>query len=395
VASPTSAWSATRGPWTVLLTHALLVQLLTFVIRPTTTYRALELGLNSSLLGLLSACFAVTPLILAVPSGALADRLGERSMALAGAAFIVTSVATLTWAGRSLTALVCGTVLLGLGHLFSVIAEQTWVANRVRGTGADRAFGRYTFAASSGQTIGPALMLPFGAGRALPDTDGIFVAACAAAVLLVVVSLCVTSSGRTAGDTSIDTSRTTRLLQMPGLARALLTSCVVLAAVDITLAYLPALGAERGISAGTVGLLLALRGLTSMASRIALGRLVDRLGRRRLLVSFTMLSAAGMAAAALPWGMPFLAVSIAVTGFGLGVGQPLTMSWLSDSAPAGARGKAMSLRIVGNRAGQVVLPTAAGAMAATTGAAGVLIVTGASLAAVALAARHLPSSTAA
>jgi len=383
-----------RGPWSVLLAHALLVQVLTFVVRPTTTYRAIELGLGSSLLGLLSACFAVAPLLLALPSGALTDRVGERSMAVVGSAFILASVATLTLAGQSLIALVAGTVLLGLGHLCSVIAEQTWVANRVTGTGADRAFGRYTFAASLGQTIGPALLLLFGADQKIPNTSAIFTAACGAAVLLTLVSFGFTSTTRSSGEARPGAAGTGRLLRMPGLARALVTSCVVLAAVDITLAYLPALGAERGISAGVVGLLLALRGLTSMASRITLGRLVARLGRQRLLVSFTMLSAVAMGAAALPWGIAFLAVCIAVAGFGLGVGQPLTMSWLSDSAPSGARGKAMSLRIVGNRAGQVVLPAAAGAMATTTGAAGVLIVTGASLAAVGLVARNLPPAAA-
>jgi MFS family permease len=378
----------------VLLTHAVLVQALTFVIRPATTYRAIELGLNSSMLGLLSACFALAPLLLALPSGAITDRVGERSMAVVGSALVLTSVATLTIAGQSVWGLVAGTVLLGLGHLCSVIAQQTWVANRVTGTGADSAFGRYTFAASLGQTLGPALLLLFGADQAIPETGAIFIAAYGAAVLLTLVCFRLTSSRRSHDGARAHAAGTSRLLRTPGLTRALVTSCVVLAAVDITLAYLPALGAERGISAGTVGVLLAIRGLTSMASRITLGRLVARLGRQRLLVSFTLLSAVSMAAAALPLNVGFLAGCIAVAGFGLGVGQPLTMSWLSDSAPSGDRGKAMSLRLVGNRAGQVVLPAAAGALAASTGAAGVLMVTGAGLAAVGLVARNLPSAAA-
>ena len=41
--------------------------------------------------------------------------------------------------------------------------------------------------------------------------------------------------------------------------RALTVSCVVLAAVDISLVYLPVLGTERGIAAGVIGLLLAVR----------------------------------------------------------------------------------------------------------------------------------------
>ncbi|MFD0472557.1 MFS transporter [Nonomuraea thailandensis] len=66
---------------------------------------------------------------------------------------------------------------------------------------------------------------------------------------------------------------------------------------------------------------------------------------------------------------------LVVLGFGLGVGQPMTMSWLAESAPPGLRGRAMSLRLVGNRTGQLLLPGAAGLVAAGTGAAGVLMIT--------------------
>ena len=112
----------------------------------------------------------------------------------------------------------------------------------------------------------------------------------------------------------------------------------------------------------------------------------------RLLVSFTLLAAAAIAAAALPLSVPVLGACLAIAGSGLGVGQPLTMSWQADSAPAGARGKAMSLRLLGHRAGQVFLPAAAGAVAASTGAGGVLIVTSAGLVGAGLSARHLPLS---
>ena len=78
-----------------------------------------------------------------------------------------------------------------------------------------------------------------------------------------------------------------------------------------------------------------------------------------------------------------------VAGLGLGVGQPLTMSWLAESTPPGLRGRAMSLRLTGNRAGQVVVPGAVGLLAAGLGTAGVLWLTAASLAWVGLAARKL------
>jgi sugar phosphate permease len=50
-----------------------------------------------------------------------------------------------------------------------------------------------------------------------------------------------------------------------------------------------------------------------------------------------------------------------------GVGAPLTMSHLVGLIPSRARGTALGLRFTGNRAGQTVLPLAAGAVAADAG----------------------------
>src|SRR4029453_13829196 len=90
------------------------------------------------------------------------------------------------------------------------------------------------------------------------------------------------------------------LLRLPGLVRALVISCVVLSAVDITLVYLPALGAARDLAAGVIGGLLPPLGGASMTSRFFLGRLVAWIGRRRLMIVSVVLSAASMGAVAVP-----------------------------------------------------------------------------------------------
>ena len=84
------------------------------------------------------------------------------------------------------------------------------------------------------------------------------------------------------------------------LQPVLLTSCPILAAVDITLVYLPALGAERGIEASAIGLLLTIRGVVSMMSRLFLGRLTALIGRRKLLITGTLVAAVALAGASLP-----------------------------------------------------------------------------------------------
>lgn len=78
-----------RAQLAVLLVHAVMTQVLTFILRPTTAYRALELDMATPLLGVLAASFAVVPLLLAVPSGSAVDRLGERRVMVAGSLLLL------------------------------------------------------------------------------------------------------------------------------------------------------------------------------------------------------------------------------------------------------------------------------------------------------------------
>jgi MFS family permease len=373
----------------LLLLHSTVTQVVTFVLRPTSAYRAIELGVSPAWLGALTASFAVVPLVLAVPSGQATDRFGERRVMLVGAVLMTLSGAVFALERGGAAGLVIGSVVLGTGHLLSVVGQQAAVANTAGPGRFDSAFGYYTFAASLGQAAGPALITLLGGSAELPDTRPIFLTATA----LWAVLLATTAFLRVPRADRLDGSATDRgmgsLLRLPGLLRALLVSCVVLAAVDITLVYLPALGTDRGLAAGTVGLLLTLRAVASMTSRFFLGRLVGFVGRRRLMIVSVALSAVSMAVIAVPLPVLGLAAMVVLMGLGLGVGQPLTMSWLAEVAPAGQRGRAMSLRLTGNRLGQVLIPSTVGLVAAGVGAAGVLAATAAALAVVGVAARRL------
>jgi MFS family permease len=373
----------------VLLVHSALTQVITFVVRPTSAYRALELDVPAAWLGVLGASFAVVPLLLAVPSGQATDRFGERRVMLVGSVLVALASAVFLVESAGAVGLVVGSVVLGTGHLFSVVGQQAAVANTAGPGRFDTAFGYYTFAASLGQAIGPALITVIGGSGAIPSTAPIFLAATVLSGVLVGCTLLLRIPERDRATGAAATGGMRSLLRLPGLVRALVISCVVLAAVDITLVYLPALGADRGLAAGFVGLLLTLRAAASMTSRFFLGHLVRRIGRRRLMIASVALSAVSMAVVAVPLPTVALAVVVVLLGLGLGVGQPLTMSWLAEVAPAGLRGRAMSLRLTGNRLGQVLIPSAVGLVAVGVGAAGVLAATAAALAAVGFAARRL------
>jgi MFS family permease len=374
----------------VLLVQSALTQAVTFVLRPTIAYRALEVDVAAAWLGVLSASFALVPLVLAVPSGHAVDRFGERRVMFVGASVILVAGLSLLLLGDTIQGLVLGSVLLGTGHLGLMVGQQASVANTVGPGRYDTAFGYYTFAASLGQALGPGLIVLIGGDRLIPDTGRIFLAATVMAVVLLGCTLLLPAAHLHAAAAAQATpGRVIDLLRIPGLARALLTSCVVLAAVDITLVYLPALGEERGLNSGVIGFLLTLRAVASMTTRLFLGRMSKLIGRRRLLIGSVVAAAVSIAAVAIPMPVWALALAVIVLGIGLGVGQPLTMSWLAEAAPLGSRGRAMSLRLTGNRLGQVLVPSVVGLVAGGFGVAAVLWVTAAGLGCVALAARRL------
>ncbi|WNM42465.1 MFS transporter [Micromonospora halotolerans] len=379
-----------RAQTALLLAHTIVVQAVTFMLRPASAYRALELDVPGAWLGVLGASFAVVPLVLAVPSGHAVDRLGERRVALAGSAMLVAAGLGFVLLAGSVVGLVVASMALGTAHLCAVVAQQALVANRTPAHRYDAAFGYYTFAASLGQALGPGLIVLFGGDRPIPDTRAIFLGATVVALPLLVVTLFLHPSAHHRQSADGPGAGGLRdLLRRPGLVRALTVSCVVLAAVDISLVYLPALGTERGIAAGSIGILLGVRAVASMASRLLLGRLVAALGRRVVLVGTVALSAVGLGLLLPPLPFPVLVLVVTVAGLGLGAGQPLTMSFLAEVAPPGLRGRAMSLRLTGNRLGQVLIPSAAGVLAAGAGAAGVLACTAAGLGAAAVAATGL------
>jgi MFS family permease len=368
--------------WRLLLAHAVLVQTVTFLLRPATSYRALELGVTPAWLGVVSASFAVVPLLLALVVGRVTDRHGEGPTLAAGGALVLLSAAGFILLGSSVAALVGWSAVLGLGHLLSMVGGQSLAARLAPPERHDTAFGHYTFAVSLGQAIGPALVAVLGGGGTAPDTTRIFVGAVVAAAVFLGCALGLRPRRGPEHHTSA-VGGVRAALRVPGLGRAILASLTVLAATDLLLVYLPALGQERGIAAAVIGVLLGLRAAATMTTRLFLGALVRRVGRERLLVGSMAVSAFAIALLPVPMPVALLGIVVVVVGLTLGVGQPLTLSWVTQLAPSRIRATAIGLRLTGNRLGQVVIPSTVGLVASTAGVGGVLFATAAVLGAVA------------
>jgi len=363
-----------------LLVCAMLTQAALHLARPVVTYRVIGLGGDALAVGLVTAAFAVLPLVAAMPLGRLTDRLRGLSSVLAIGLVLSAGGTALMATTDSLPGLAATSAVLGVGQLVFMLSAQGVIA-RWAGNGLlDRGFGLFTAAVAVGQLVGPLLvgaLLGDVSGATLIEASAVAFRVAAGIVLLGLPAIGLMAARvprmprRPQGQERSPIESSATLMRHRGVGAGMYASLALLSAVDILAAYLPLIGEERGISPMAVGVLLAVRSAATISSRLLLGRMLRWRTREQLIALSAGGSAVALAAVPIS-GLSTLGMgaALAVGGFLLGVGQPLTMSLLTRAVPDNARSSVLALRMVANRIGQVGVPGAAGVVAASAGVAG-------------------------
>ncbi len=398
--------SPRTGAWLwLLVAAATLSQTALNLVRPVTTYKLLALGADAVTVGLVTAAYAVLPLVTAMWLGRTTDRVRElRRMVVVGAVVLALGALALDFAATAALVALASAVL-GMGHLLFTIAGQAAIARHSPDDQLDKGFGWFTAAFSAGQLAGPLLAgLLLGTGSAVASPErladirtalwlGAGLSLLAVPVLLVrartprrrprdddagAASTAAAGQRPAAGEAGtvpapLPRASMLRILRVPGVPSHMLAALSLLAMLDILTAFLPLVGERAGVPPAWIGALLAVRGGASILSRVFLPRLAHRFSRRSLLLVSLYGSGIALALPPLVITVPWLAaVLLFAGGFCLGLGQPLTMTLISTSVPASWRGSALAVRLVGNRVGQVAMPLLAGLVAAPLGPAGAI-----------------------
>jgi MFS family permease len=273
-------------------------------------------------------------------------------------------------------------VLLGFGHMFCMAGHQMLAVRSGGERSRETALGYYMVAASVGQGLGPFVVGWLGGSAALPPTRLLFAIGLAAAAASVIVALLIRPAALKARRHNPgDFVPIGKLLTLRGFAAVMLSSVVTVTSLDLLVIYLPALGAERHIGSDHIGLLLTVRSLASLVSRVFYARLIFAIGRAPLTLTSMLGSAAAFLVLALPLSLPTMYAILIWLGFAMGIASTLTLSGVMHLAPPEVCGTALTLRMTGNRVGQIVFPALAGGLAAATGVAGILLALGLGLAA--------------
>lgn len=329
---------------------------------------ALRQGYGEAAVGVLMALFALTQVVLALPAGRYADRMGlKRPVAWSvGAA---TFGAGLAVAWPVFPVLCLSALLTGGATGAAAIALQ-------RHVGRAAATPTQLKQVFSWLAIGPAVsnfLGPFAAGLVI-DHAGFRSAFFLMAVLPVVAWLWV----RTASElppversAAHGKQRAWDLWREPDFRRLLLVNWFLSSSWDVHTFMVPVLGHERGLSASVIGSILGAFAVAAAVIRVVLPWVAAHV-REWALVAGAMLATAFL------FGVyPLLQHPLAMglcsvfLGLALGTVQPMIMSMLHQITPEHQHGEAVAMRMMVINASSVAMPILFGAAGSVVGVAGV------------------------
>lgn len=234
-----------------------------------------ELGGTATEAGLIAAIRAGLQAFLQLPVGAITDAWGTRRVLLIATAAnaVVNLVPLLAVVGETTVPYYLWAVAAGASSAFFLPAAGAYIAHSAAPAARGSAFGWLTLFTHTGVASGPAIGgLVWEWGGPSPT----FVVASLIGSLAVAVSLFLPEAER----------HRVRFARLPAMIGEVAQQRVIvgtwLAALAIGIPWgaisglFPLFGTGIGLGAGTVGLILASQSLANGASRVPLGRLIDR-----------------------------------------------------------------------------------------------------------------------
>jgi MFS transporter, DHA1 family, multidrug resistance protein len=351
---------------------------------PVAPLYAASFGVPPSAIGLTIALYGLARFLFAVPSGRLADRIGRRGTLAVGG--------VVTVAGNALCAIAPEYVLFlgarfiaGAGAALILTAAQIVLADISTPAQRGRLMGIYSgvfaFAVGAGPYPGGVLAEHFGLNAPF------FAYAALAGVVALIAWLRIP-------ETRGASLARVRVAELPSFAQQirlmsvstgfLLVSLIGFAAAvartGAVFNVIPLMVTDRmGLAPDQIGLGLSLVSLFGLLLAYPSGALVDRFGRKAVIVPSTLVSGVAAALFAVVPSFAWYLAACAIWGFALGITSDAPGAYAADTAPPGMNAAVMSTYRMLSDAGYVLGPVLLGLIASSAGAPVALTVAGALL----------------
>ncbi len=367
-------------------------------VRMAAPLQALRDGHSAWSVGVLLALYAAAPVLVSLPAGRLADRLGYHrpvrvavALALFGAALAMSSTFV---DGAPKFALLCvSAAFVGSGaNVGLIVIQRTAGQAASNSTERLRMFSWLGIAPSLSNVIGPV-----GAGLMI-DAGGFRAAYGLMLALPLLTWWCArrvpAEPPRTPRGADAAALRSWDLLAAPGMKRLLCINWLLSACWDVHTFAVPILGFQRGFSASTIGLILGSFTLSISVVRLLIPLWAHRVHEVKVLRGAMVATGAVFALYPLalsPWLMAGCALLL---GLALGSVQPMIMATLHHLTPEGRYGEVIALRSMVMNASSTATPLVFGAAGTALGAAALFWLMSASVASGSWLARRLPAGAA-
>ena len=328
---------------------------------------ARSFGVSQAAIGLAIAIYGFARFAVAMPAGRLADRAGRRTgLALGG---LVTGGGNLICAlAPSYAVFIAGRFVAGAGAALVLITGTVILADIT--TPADRGRtmaiyqGVFLFAVGIGPMPGGILAERF--GLVAP-----FLVYTVAGLIAGVLAWIVIPETRRAG---VDAEEIAALPAFGAQVRLLTTHAgfMLVSLVSFVAAFartgalfnvIPVLAQERlGLSAAQIGVGLGLASVVGLVLIYPSGMLIDRYGRKIVIMPATLVSAAAMLLFLVMPGYGWFLAGCIVWSIATGVSGAAPAAYAADTAPAGMNAAAMSAYRMLADLGYVIGPLALGAI---------------------------------
>jgi multidrug resistance protein len=347
------------------------------IVVPVTPLYARTFGVSEAAVGLVVAVYGLGRFLFNLPAGQAADRLGRRPVIFAGT-MITCLGSVLCGLAPDFPQLLAYRFVGGVGAAIVITGVQIVVADASSRSTRGRTMATYmaffTFAVGVGPSVGG--LIASVAGPRAPFF--VFAALATVAGLIALTQLPETKGVAT------QSPAPSAQAAPPDTLRHLMTNVGFLTISVVTFvqffnrtgaifAVVPLMGVERlGLDAATIGFALTAASLCNIALVGIAGALIDRYGRKPVIVPGCLISAAAFAGFALANGYPLFVLSAVLWGIS-GAFTSGSAAYAADQAPPGANGLTMGIYRMLADLGYVVGPILLGLIASAAGAEGSLV----------------------
>jgi DHA1 family multidrug resistance protein-like MFS transporter len=319
--------------------------------------------------GLVISSFAVTRMVLDIPTGFLLKRVDKRVVMVAGLVLIVAS-SIIAGVAPDYNVLLVGRTIEGAGSALYVTAATVFLAQIAGKEKRGHAMGIYSGMLLLGSIFGPTF------GGIVASVYGIRAPFFAYALVVgigLIPTFVLPKMNNSNGSNSSFKLRYAfadmrSILVYPSFFLASLATFVLFfMRTGVRSMLVPLFAANNlGLGSSDIGLVLTVAGITTAATMVPMGSLSDKIGRRNPLIVCLLLTAAATMWIPFSSNLLFLSLSLAAYGAVIGLSGPIA-AFVTDVSPPDKLELSMSLYRMISDIGFIVGPLLLGYLADTSG----------------------------